>query len=433
MTTGVCCILVHGTKFHQKLPLIRWFYDTIPAWVKPDSKMWETLSNRFPGCEIKAFTWPGSHHQAVRHAAASELALLLNELRDKRQRIIVIGHSHGGNVALQAAYQAPLAQVELITLDTPFIAERHASENVIADRIAIFVGMTGTFLLAVAGVADVYFLRSEWIMGIFLVFAAWIAFLKRYNTTFARKFGQAWVARRSSVQETFAGRRLRRGVRCLVVLHPRDEILAAFRELHAWIAVHIKPKRHLATQIVQLLMWFGVIFAGATFASTIGTRLPEPYSNIGILAKGVLLLPAGYILLRFIPILYPMTKFIIAGFAIVFLRPLCTLGLSLDGLYVDAQLLGVPKVDAGASFERFDVTEAEVSPAVFPLTEDDSDWNLTQSLGVRATMRDAVAVVRRTNAEIGKLINWLRRTAAARFHRNVCAHPQVLKKIQGWL
>jgi pimeloyl-ACP methyl ester carboxylesterase len=73
-------------------------------------------------CDIREFRWSGKNTAQARREAGDELAQLI--ARDSSQRKVhVIGHSHGGNVALAAVNRLPHQRVEsVILLANPNIA-----------------------------------------------------------------------------------------------------------------------------------------------------------------------------------------------------------------------------------------------------------------------------------------------------------------------
>src|SRR5580658_7667546 len=94
--------LVHGTIFH--LGPIRIFGNT--PWIREGSLFRNTLSKYLGrSAHFSIFEWTGHNSHAARVAAADRLALvLLGQLAAlPTARHIVVGHSHGGNVALYAA------------------------------------------------------------------------------------------------------------------------------------------------------------------------------------------------------------------------------------------------------------------------------------------------------------------------------------------
>lgn len=114
--------LVHGTI------LVPWLMAS-PAWIAPGHPFHEQLADTFPDAEIVPFRWRGGNLHHDRLHAAHELAAQIDE---REGTVLVIGHSHGGNVArmaLQLAADRP-ATTRLITLATPFLNVRwHAPDH----------------------------------------------------------------------------------------------------------------------------------------------------------------------------------------------------------------------------------------------------------------------------------------------------------------
>ena len=111
-------ILVHGT------------FSPNADWTRPDSKFVKTIRDRLSIDRVQfiEFNWPGyifgfqNNTNFVRQKAAEKLSDLLRELRLKHpsSRQFIIGHSHGGNVALYAANL--FRGVDgVVTMGTPFI------------------------------------------------------------------------------------------------------------------------------------------------------------------------------------------------------------------------------------------------------------------------------------------------------------------------
>jgi carboxylesterase len=67
------------------------------------------------GCEIREFRWSGLNSHDARMRAGTDLARAI-EAVDKGRRIHIVGHSHGGNVALAAANHLGPGRVETIVL-----------------------------------------------------------------------------------------------------------------------------------------------------------------------------------------------------------------------------------------------------------------------------------------------------------------------------
>jgi pimeloyl-ACP methyl ester carboxylesterase len=104
--------LVHGT------------YAKHAAWVRGGSRFCERLLQDLgPEVSVQAFMWSGRNSIRARDEAASRLRELLQESLARFRKVphIVIGHSHGGNVALRALACADLASVRAVCLSTPII------------------------------------------------------------------------------------------------------------------------------------------------------------------------------------------------------------------------------------------------------------------------------------------------------------------------
>ena len=76
------------------------------------------------------FLWSGANSEKSRREASSHLSLVISRDFEKYARTVVIGHSHGGNVALgilnySSSYD--FSKLKLITLGTPFTAKRNLS------------------------------------------------------------------------------------------------------------------------------------------------------------------------------------------------------------------------------------------------------------------------------------------------------------------
>src|ERR1017187_10144702 len=103
--------LVHGTwgrgffpRLKRKLPkpeLRRWFEDGSP--------FRKSLEQRLAGgirYKIESLLWSGANSIMERDRASQELSAVLRTQRETcpNARLLVVGHSHGGNVAMKAAY-----------------------------------------------------------------------------------------------------------------------------------------------------------------------------------------------------------------------------------------------------------------------------------------------------------------------------------------
>ena len=77
-------------------------------------------------CEIISFLWDGGNEHKSREAAAQNLAAVIDKKASDFDRVCLVGHSHGGNIALRAAGLCRTKIRMLVCLSTP-----HAYLNLI--------------------------------------------------------------------------------------------------------------------------------------------------------------------------------------------------------------------------------------------------------------------------------------------------------------
>jgi len=107
-------VLVHGTWARKA------------EWIEPESDFAKKLTSKVPYSRTSAFRWSGRNSDRARRDAGKKLAEHTANLRRERPdaEIAVVGHSHGGNVALNA-YRDPCGQQsieKIVCLGTPFFS-----------------------------------------------------------------------------------------------------------------------------------------------------------------------------------------------------------------------------------------------------------------------------------------------------------------------
>jgi pimeloyl-ACP methyl ester carboxylesterase len=152
-----CFILVHGT----------WAANA--TWILSDSQFAQGLSRQF-NCTIRPFRWSGKNSELARREAASQLVQLISEIHNDapKSQIVLIGHSHGGTVALHAAADIPGRNLvsEVVCLGTPlFVYSARDS------RPAAWVIAAGLILFICIGIISWWFGRA-WAAAIPPIFAA---------------------------------------------------------------------------------------------------------------------------------------------------------------------------------------------------------------------------------------------------------------------
>lgn len=122
-------ILVHGT------------FATGAPWTQPNSKLVASLRESFPEALIHRFEWSGSNSHQARRRAGDELSGFIQTEVFANGNVVIIAHSHGGNVALRAmSGQQVAARVHgLITLATPFIRADARDLDVLFKPVGLIV------------------------------------------------------------------------------------------------------------------------------------------------------------------------------------------------------------------------------------------------------------------------------------------------------
>jgi hypothetical protein len=159
----VAITLVHGTWGRGLFPGLRAPYaGRTPFWFEPESSFVSQLQTELQLrkllFEIDAFTWSGSNSIAERYSAAKELAkrLQARKLRFPTSTQVIVGHSHGGSVAMLALDILETENISplIITLATPFVEVL----SVPLDKMfELFLSLIRTPITAIIGFAAFYF------------------------------------------------------------------------------------------------------------------------------------------------------------------------------------------------------------------------------------------------------------------------------------
>lgn len=151
----LCFVLVPGIDPGR---FIGWAPSYKPnLWFQDDHQISKDLSKSFPGARIIRFEWSRTNTQRARSQAAEKLVSLIAELRREFSRIVIIAHSHGGNVAVQATQRTPGDDLLLVTLATPFIEVR-AEKSV--QRIGVLFVLLYSLPLLAAAFSFPYFFAT---------------------------------------------------------------------------------------------------------------------------------------------------------------------------------------------------------------------------------------------------------------------------------
>jgi pimeloyl-ACP methyl ester carboxylesterase len=106
-------------------------------------------------CHHHPFAWTGSNSIRERDKAAKELASLVTSLEQRHpdDGIVVIGHSHGGNVAMRMMQHIadPPAKLRIVTLATPFLGIETSRRGALATALKVLM----LVLIALLGLAHI--------------------------------------------------------------------------------------------------------------------------------------------------------------------------------------------------------------------------------------------------------------------------------------
>lgn len=142
---GLEAFFIHGTSSNSK----RW--TETPKAKQAVQNLIKITNNKFYNT---GFNWkaPLTNKEKTRAAAAIQLANYVLAHRVEGEEITLIGHSHGGNVAIQAAkliYDKTGEKVNIITIATPAYNKKGDAENpetqkaYINDHIALWNAVDG--------------------------------------------------------------------------------------------------------------------------------------------------------------------------------------------------------------------------------------------------------------------------------------------------
>lgn len=139
-------ILVHGT------------FASNAQWIDSDSQLSQHISTTLSGpVNFFPLYWSGSNSFEARHEATEKLVTLVNDVKYRHPHapIIIVGHSHGGSVAVAAREKLPDATLAgVVTLSTPFLhieydppkrMERYAVGGIAFAVAAFLVAFSGIY------------------------------------------------------------------------------------------------------------------------------------------------------------------------------------------------------------------------------------------------------------------------------------------------
>ncbi len=153
------CILVHGTFARDA------------TWTSPDAPLAMGLRNLEPaGVQFHRFRWSGANTHVGRCAAVAELGSNLRDMADRypSSRFLLVGHSHGGNVACAAASAIPADRCAgVVALATPFFHVRKRSLAPAAVLPAVLWVLLGASWIGYGGswMGEIAAKGNHWLYG----------------------------------------------------------------------------------------------------------------------------------------------------------------------------------------------------------------------------------------------------------------------------
>ena len=124
-----------AAKVERVITLVHGTFARHAEWMRDDQKLSRGLREELPNTHLSRFCWSGANTHTARLDAGDALATHLRTLVEQfpRAQHFVVGHSHGGNVALYAMKEPASGEGSpvlgdafsgIITLATPFVALR---------------------------------------------------------------------------------------------------------------------------------------------------------------------------------------------------------------------------------------------------------------------------------------------------------------------
>ncbi|MBI1186666.1 MAG: hypothetical protein GC206_04940 [Alphaproteobacteria bacterium] len=231
-------ISVHGTG--DSTPT-----QTSEKWWEPDSPFCQALKQELAAqgiaADYHAFKWSGANSVVDREKAAEALAAEVRQ-RSKKEEVHIVGHSHGGNVANDAAIYLRWGKkgrrrtiASLTTVGTPYLRSAVSAFQRFGAYFFIAIGVIGAVGLAVTILSSIAYnmlmvggAPPAVVAGMLLILL--IGGIAFYFMLKEAVQGMRRVSRPGSLRSEAA--------KIFAIWHPRDEAIAV---LNAAEAVKIEP------------------------------------------------------------------------------------------------------------------------------------------------------------------------------------------------
>jgi pimeloyl-ACP methyl ester carboxylesterase len=146
-------------------------------WTFATSRLGLHIASRCPDVVLDRFGWTGGNDIVARGQAADQLAqhLVNLSLKNPDGQLSIVAHSHGGNIALDAARHVPEnANLGICCMATPFLHFRVLGENELPPRIvrkALFAPIL-LFIISIAALQVISIIVAVW-MTVFAFLTSW--------------------------------------------------------------------------------------------------------------------------------------------------------------------------------------------------------------------------------------------------------------------
>lgn len=183
-----------ATNYKRNFILIHGTFAQGAKWVNSDSCFSMFLKSNFENEQINIddFKWSGRNNHIDRLNAGVELGKRLNErlVKNPDEEQVLIGHSHGGNVALYALRHVALEnknKVKIVTLSTPFTNLKMRNISHLLKTFSYAISITFGSLLFVVGtlllsIAVMSLIGEEYVFIKIFICALLVYVVTRYLT-----------------------------------------------------------------------------------------------------------------------------------------------------------------------------------------------------------------------------------------------------------
>lgn len=344
---ATCCILVPGTWAGKA------------SWAQPGSKLCRFLDAQLGGCSIHVHEWSYHLDEAHRRKAADSLTERIQSMREQYGRMVVIGHSHGGNVVLNSCRELRPGSVEAVTMNTPFLFPEALPKNKLHDRLHKII--SAVLLLICACFLLINF-RQIWIIPVSLMTILPITLFGIRGQAVTKPIADRLTKLNENAGKTFLYPRIPPRTRFLVLYDTKDEVSDAYTSLLSYFKRHFSYLGNLTLTVsysngkmalvdVKLLLAVLLPIIALTYVMTDAVHIiPKAIFPIVLVVSAPLLPVLGTILFCFFTFLVGVASLMLAVLSAFVIYPMALHGVRaiVDGFFLNARVRPVPSFAAGA-------------------------------------------------------------------------------------